>query len=200
MEPAAQTNEHLSDERNGHWAGLWLSHEPTPRVVVDLGLSLLWRNGAADAFLKRSRLLHARDGVMTSGERRISNQLQTLAWNAKPGRPTTAVVGIPDDGALLITGILLEGSVGAGVGLTIREIEVDAGYELPNLEPVFGLTPSEQQIVGLLLAGSSSAEIATKLDKSILTIRTHVKHAYAKLGINSKEQLFAKLLRYGVVW
>jgi DNA-binding CsgD family transcriptional regulator len=182
------------------WAETWLAHEPTPRIVVDLGLAVLWRNAAADAFLKRSRLLSHREGVLTSSDRRISNQLQTLAWNVKPGRPTSAVVGIPDDGALLITGMPLDGSPGSGVGLTIREIEVDTGYELPNLEPVFGLTPSEQQIVGLLLAGLSSAEIATKLDKSILTIRTHVKHAYAKLGISSKEQLFAKLLRYGVVW
>jgi DNA-binding CsgD family transcriptional regulator len=182
------------------WAGVWLASEPTPRVVVDIGLNVLWRNNAADSFLRRSPLLHHRDGALGSTDRRISNQLQSLTWNVKPGRPTSAVVGRPDDGALLLTGVPLDGSPGSGVGLTIREIEVDTRYELPDLEPIFGLTPSEQQIVGLLLAGLSSAEIATKLDKSILTIRTHVKHAYAKLGISSKEQLFAKLLRYGVVW
>jgi DNA-binding CsgD family transcriptional regulator len=174
--------------------------EPTPRVVVDLGQTLLWRNAAADAFLKSSSVIQNREGLLACGDRRIGAQLQTLIWNVKPGRPTSAVLGTPDEGGLLITGVQLNGSPGMGIGLTIREIEVDTQYQLPDLEPVFGLTPSEQAIVGLLLAGLSSAEIASKLDKSILTIRTHVKHAYAKLGISSKEQLFAKLMRYGVVW
>jgi DNA-binding CsgD family transcriptional regulator len=179
---------------------LWLHADPTPRVVIDWALNILWRNAAADALFARGRLVHGRDGVLGSPDRRAMAQIQAIIWNAKPGRPTSAVVGDPGADALLITGATLQSAEVSAIGLVLREIEVDAQYELPDLEPAFGLTPSEQQIVGLLLAGLSGAEIAHKLDKSILTIRTHVKRAYGKLGISSKEQLFAKLLRYGVVW
>ena len=160
----------------------------------------MWRNAAAEAFLGSGRVLHARDGVLTCSDRSAAAQIQSIIWNVKADRPTSAVIGQPDHQGILITGSLLRRSDRVCVGLVIREIDADLHYELPDLEPVFGLTPSEQEIVGLLVAGMSSAEIARKFDKSILTVRTHVKRAYGKLGISSKEQLFAKLLRYGTVW
>lgn len=40
-------------------------------------------------------------------------------------------------------------------------------------------------------------EIALRLGKSVMTVRTHVKHAYSKLNITSKEQLFATTLKLG---
>lgn len=182
------------------WAELWLGVDPTPRMVVDWGLLVLWRNAAADAMLERTRLFHARDGALVCKDRAGSSQIQNMVWNVKPNRPVSAVLGEPEDQGFLVTGTLLRRAGTAYVGLAFRELEMDSRYELPDLEPVFGLTPSEQEIVGLLLAGQSSAEIARKLNKSILTVRTHVKRAYGKLGICSKEQLFAKLLRYGTVW
>jgi DNA-binding CsgD family transcriptional regulator len=184
----------------GGWAELWLEFEPTARLVVDWGLQVVWRNAAADALLSSGGLLNVRDGVLGCSERAAAAQIQSVLWNAKADRPTSTVVGQPDDHGLLITGILLKGADGACVGLQVREIDVELRYELADLEPVFGLTRSEQETVGLLLAGLSSAEIARNLDKSILTVRTHIKRAYAKLGISSREQLFAKLLRYGTVW
>jgi len=185
---------------NEDWAELWLRFEPTARLVVDWSLSVLWSNAAADALLRANKLLRIRERLLVSPDRQVTNQIQSIIWNTKVERPTSTVVGRPDDGALLITGMSLNGPASAGVGLIVREIEVDQSVELPDLEPVFGLTAAEQAIVGLLLAGLSSGEIAAKQDKSILTVRTHVKRAYAKLGISSKEQLFAKLVRYGVVW
>ena len=41
-----------------------------------------------------------------------------------------------------------------------------------------------------------SGDIAEQTGKSILTIRTHVKRAYGKIGVKTRGQLFAKLLPY----
>jgi DNA-binding CsgD family transcriptional regulator len=65
-----------------------------------------------------------------------------------------------------------------------------------DLEPMFGVTPGEHQVIVQLVKGYSSREIAEQFGKSILTVRTHVKRAYGKIGVKTRGQLFAKLLPY----
>ena len=57
------------------------------------------------------------------------------------------------------------------------------------------LTPREQQVLQGIVDGLSDKEISTRLDLSILTIRTHVKHIYRKLQVNSRTQLLSQHLR-----
>lgn len=54
-----------------------------------------------------------------------------------------------------------------------------------------GLTKRETEILSYLGRGHSIIYIAEKLFISESTVRTHVKHIYAKLGIHAKEELFA---------
>jgi DNA-binding CsgD family transcriptional regulator len=61
---------------------------------------------------------------------------------------------------------------------------------------MFGVTHGEHQVIIQLLKGLSSREIAEEFGKSILTVRTHVKRAYGKIGVKTRGQLFAKLLPY----
>lgn len=55
------------------------------------------------------------------------------------------------------------------------------------------LTRRENEILVYLGRGHSMAYIAEKLFISESTVRTHVKHIYAKLGIHSREELFSLL-------
>jgi predicted ATPase/DNA-binding CsgD family transcriptional regulator len=57
------------------------------------------------------------------------------------------------------------------------------------------LTPSETQIAGLVASGLSNAQVAQRLFVSPATIRTHLNHIYAKLGIGSRTQLAAEAAR-----
>ena len=81
-------------------------------------------------------------------------------------------------------------------------MQLRTGYSAPveiacaDLEPVFGVTPGEHQVIVQLLKGYSSREIAAQFGKSILTVRTHVKRAYGKIGVKTRGQLFARLLPY----
>jgi DNA-binding CsgD family transcriptional regulator len=53
------------------------------------------------------------------------------------------------------------------------------------------LTPQEQAIARLAATGASDKDIATHLTVSVRTVRTHLEHIYAKLGIHSRRELMA---------
>ncbi|GAA3990604.1 response regulator transcription factor [Hymenobacter antarcticus] len=57
------------------------------------------------------------------------------------------------------------------------------------------LTPREQQVLQGIVDGLSDKEISSRLDLSTLTVRTHVKHIYRKMQVNSRTQLLSQHLR-----
>ncbi|MBO0780497.1 MAG: response regulator transcription factor [Ktedonobacteraceae bacterium] len=54
------------------------------------------------------------------------------------------------------------------------------------------LTPQEQRILRLLVAGRSTQEIAYHLVISRNTVKTHVRHLYGKLGVHNRMQASAR--------
>ncbi len=56
---------------------------------------------------------------------------------------------------------------------------------------VSSLTPREWEVLRLLQAGDTNAEVAHKLDISQETVRTHARHLYRKLGISGRRHLRA---------
>ena len=57
----------------------------------------------------------------------------------------------------------------------------------------FKLTPREHEILELLVRGRSKAHIAEAFLISENTVRGHVKHIYAKLGVHGKQELLDKV-------
>ena len=55
----------------------------------------------------------------------------------------------------------------------------------------YGLTAREAEMFDYVSRGYGSTYISKKLFISPSTVRTHVKHVYAKLGVNSREELIA---------
>ena len=58
-----------------------------------------------------------------------------------------------------------------------------------------GLTPREQDVLALLARGRSAPFIAEALSISPSTVKGHVRHLYAKLGVSSKQELLSALER-----
>jgi PAS domain S-box-containing protein len=63
-------------------------------------------------------------------------------------------------------------------------------------EPLFARapwrpTPREREVLELVLRGFSNREIAARLYMSVDTVKTHLKHIYAKLGVRDRWQLIA---------
>jgi DNA-binding CsgD family transcriptional regulator len=65
--------------------------------------------------------------------------------------------------------------------------------ELPIYSMLAELTVAERDIVRLVLAGKSNAEIAAELRKSVNTVKCQLTCVYKKLGIASRSQLLARI-------
>jgi DNA-binding NarL/FixJ family response regulator len=66
-----------------------------------------------------------------------------------------------------------------------EELGAGAGRQ-PRREWPAGLTEREVQVLRLLVTGLNRKEIAAKLVVSEATVRHHLEHIYAKLGVSSR--------------
>lgn len=82
----------------------------------------------------------------------------------------------------------------AALRLALRGTQVvqrpDGHVEAERLGPDL-LTPREADVLELLQAGNSNAEIANKLSVGVETVRTHASSIYRKLGVSSRRDLAA---------
>ena len=58
----------------------------------------------------------------------------------------------------------------------------------PRLAPGNELTPTELQILHLICADKSNAEIAQIMDIKLPTVKTHVSHILDKLGVSRRSE------------
>lgn len=83
--------------------------------------------------------------------------------------------------------------------LAIFEVASAAGgagsTETPadRLQQLRALTPREQEIALLVCEGLRNAEIAERLGRSLLTVKTQLNSVFRKLGVASRTQLVARL-------
>jgi DNA-binding NarL/FixJ family response regulator len=65
--------------------------------------------------------------------------------------------------------------------------------ELPD-----GLTPREAEVLALIAAGLTNAEIADRLVVSAATVRTHVNHIFAKADVRDRAQAVVYAYAHGL--
>jgi PAS domain S-box-containing protein len=63
----------------------------------------------------------------------------------------------------------------------------------------YAFSPREREVVQLVAQGLTTRHIADELDVSLETVRTHIRHAMAKLGSRTRAQLVAKALAEGLI-
>lgn len=104
------------------------------------------------------------------------------------------IVALVASALLLLAKVEVPGESAQAASLSPQDSQAD------NLEArcrevgqAFGLTPREIEVVGLYCQGLSRADIAESLCITENTARAHIKRAYMKLDIHSKEELFARL-------
>ncbi len=61
------------------------------------------------------------------------------------------------------------------------------------------LTPSEQRVLELLVAGLRNAEIAGELVVSVKTVEFHVSNVLSKLGARSRAEAIVEAYRHGLL-
>ena len=76
-----------------------------------------------------------------------------------------------------------------------RLVDALAGDE----EPLDRLTPREREVLRLIGRGFPNKRIARELDISEKTVKTHVGHVLAKLGVTDRTQAAVAAVRAGLV-
>jgi DNA-binding CsgD family transcriptional regulator len=61
------------------------------------------------------------------------------------------------------------------------------------------LSPREIEIVRLIAAGHPNKVIAVVLEISVWTVCTHLRRIFAKLGVNSRAAMIARITEFGLV-
>jgi DNA-binding CsgD family transcriptional regulator len=179
------------------WPALWFAQDGIARLVVGRDLTVLSLNHHAVTLLDASGALCLRDGALAPRDRRCAAELAAIMAVAGP-TARMGMVGAGGGGAsmLLVDVQVLAGEPEGAVAMTLRDPGGKVQIDCADLEPMFGVTPGEHQVIVQLVKGYSSREIADHFGKSILTVRTHVKRAYGKIGVKTRGQLFAKLLPF----
>lgn len=86
------------------------------------------------------------------------------------------------------------------VSLSAEVAERLAGLALPATDApeIAALTQRERQILGLLAAGLTNAEIGESLNVSPNTVASHLKNLYSKIQVHSRSEAAAFAVRHGV--
>jgi NarL family two-component system response regulator LiaR len=157
-------------------------------VLMDLVMPRLDGVGAMRAL--RERVPAARVIVLTSflDEDRLLPALRAgaagyLLKNAEPKELARAVRAAHAGEALLDPVV------------AARLVEALAGEE----EPLDRLTPREREVLELIGRGYANKRIALALELSEKTVKTHVGHVLAKLGVTDRTQAAVVALRAGLV-
>jgi DNA-binding NarL/FixJ family response regulator len=70
---------------------------------------------------------------------------------------------------------------------------------LPQAAPPDNLTAREVEVLRLIAAGRSNAQIAKELFVSEATVKTHINHLFAKTGVRDRAQAVRYAYRHGLV-
>jgi DNA-binding NarL/FixJ family response regulator len=75
----------------------------------------------------------------------------------------------------------------------VRSIKAKDTDELVGLGDAYNLTPSEETVLQKMMRGNNVEKIARSSNTSPETVRTHVRRAYSKMSVSSREEMFSRL-------
>ncbi len=172
--------------------------------VVGLGRRVKFTNARGDAMLRDDILLGLNNQTLqakrTAGaESALDDAIdRALKGDAAVGISGIGVPLIGTNGSraaayvLPIAGHDLRGEMGPGhCAVFVANRSEQQPLVIEILRTLFDLTVSEARVAALLAKGEKPVSIATTLDVSVNTIRSHLKHAYAKTDTADQTSLSA---------
>ncbi len=117
--------------------------------------------------------------------------LRTLVKALLLGEPEGYIRSFVDEGPQMAALLRTAASRGHSPGYMERLLGA-FGQELSAEAPLEPLTERELEVLRLLSEGLTNAEIAAELVVAQSTVKTHINHIYAKLGITQRTQAVAR--------
>jgi DNA-binding CsgD family transcriptional regulator len=169
----------LNLDRRGHV----ISHTPSAeRLLAELqDLDPRWREGALPMSVRS--VANAVRRALAPGSDRDENLAPRVRVRARSGRWLTLHASLTEPG----------GTAG-GASETVVVAEPARPLEVAWLNAAaHGLTPREEEVVRLVLRGSSTREISRALFISEYTVQRHLQNVFEKMGVKSRTELLKRL-------
>lgn len=177
----------------------WLEQAVTPLVLLTENQRLIWANASAQELMTRYALRVDALGYVKSDVRETNLKIQSVRrqlYEALQQRGSwknsAVIVTFPDiaDHRVQLQEMVVRDAVLIGCSIMRGG---QAAQDLTANLAQYGLTKTERKVVAMLAQGSTAAEISRANGGSLLTVRTHIKRIYAKMNVNSREKMFARL-------
>jgi DNA-binding CsgD family transcriptional regulator len=171
----------------------WLDMDPCPRMIVGEKLEIHWQNRAAERVLSEQIGLESRGDVLAATDGASQAKLRSLLQEARHKSASICIEQVHHEGWLVLRCVGVESDAKPMYCLAISRAGDGGAWTFDHLAECFELTRAEHRVLQDLLAGYEAETLSTRLGVSIETTRTHIKSIYAKVGVKTREALFARL-------
>jgi DNA-binding CsgD family transcriptional regulator len=171
--------------------GPWWALDRRARLIAESDGKVVSSDHLARSILQRKAGIFLRDERLTAVERKFQPALDQHL-RAPIGARRCLVLPVGKDGSLLLQTIRFAHATGDAVAVSARLIADDFTPEYKGLAEAFDFTSAEELVALQLLRGLTPTEISENCNLSIHTIRTHIAHVHAKLGVSSREAMWRR--------
>jgi DNA-binding CsgD family transcriptional regulator len=171
----------------------WLEMDSCPRLIVGEKCDIHWRNQAAERLLAQQIGLEARGDVLTATDGPAQTKLKSLLQDARHKPASVCIEQTQRDGWVVVRCVGIESGARMIFCLAMNQAADGSVWRFDHLAESFELTRAEHRVLQDLLSGCEAEALSTRHGVSIETTRTHIKSIYAKVGVKTREGLFARL-------
>lgn len=188
----------LAEASAGGWS-LFMDELAHGVLLASVRGQLLHANQAGRQELARKRVLSVSDGQVHTTDAAQAKVFSQALAKAETGRRSLIALRTP---ARLRVGIAVvplrseRPQLPPPIALVFSRASVCDAVMLCFFARTHGLTPSEEQVLGILCQGYSAPEIARQLEVAVSTVRSHVRSMCAKTqckGVRALVNLVAVL-------
>jgi DNA-binding CsgD family transcriptional regulator len=165
-----------------------------PCWIIDDGGTFAWVNDAFIATFGDRRGEHYSTVIAPGSLETAARHFEAVQID--PGTEDEIDMMLPDGGQVHteLSSVLLE-----GIGLCCGVFGLAGKPARPREAAGSVLTPRQLEVLLLLAGGASTEQIARKLYLSEVTVRNHVSHILAQLGVHSRLAAVAKARTLGLI-
>lgn len=180
-------------------ARIWLECDDIARFLLDDRLAVLWTNDPAARCLEEQTDLELRDGLLCTVNRALQASLSAFISNCTSELSTLCLACEDDGGHFLFRAReLCRDGQRRYFGVACHQSTDRLADRYGDVRTAFNLTISEYRVLEKMLDGYTADDISAEGRLSVETIRTHIRHIYSKLGVASREALFARIQAYRI--
>jgi DNA-binding CsgD family transcriptional regulator len=180
-------------------------------ILVDRATKVVFANAAARSMAAPDGPLRLRNCALAAASATHAQRLQQLIQAALRGAPVGAMsIPHPDDGRLLtvLVSSVRSRDIDRFGGLGMRDVaamvfvsDPARPLEIPAewIMDAYGLTLAEARVALCASSGASIPETATRLNISPNTVKTHLRHVFAKTGASRQAELARLMTSIGLL-